>query len=170
MDVVKIAKFLCDLRREKGYTQERLGEKIGVTNKTISRWETGTYLPPVEMLQILSDLYGVSINEILSGERLSGEEFKQKADENIKTALEKSAFTLKDREKYFDKKWLKDHRFELVLEMIALLALAVAGLFIEHALTFAACILCWVWAICVHNRKRAYIERHLYNDKKDEEK
>ena len=87
MDVVRIGKFLSELRKEKKLTQEQLGEKIGVTNKTISRWENGNYLPPVEMLQILSEFYGVSINEILSGERLSEVDFREKAEENLKTAL-----------------------------------------------------------------------------------
>ena len=64
MDTVKIGKFLKELRKEKGYTQEALGEKIGVTNKTVSRWETGTYMPPVECLVLLSDIYDVSINEM----------------------------------------------------------------------------------------------------------
>ena len=50
MDMVKIGQFLSELRRGQGLTQEQLGEELGVTNKTVSRWETGTYLPPVEML------------------------------------------------------------------------------------------------------------------------
>ena len=48
MDMVKIGKFLAELRKGHNLTQEELGEKLGVTNKTISRWETGTYMPPVE--------------------------------------------------------------------------------------------------------------------------
>ena len=72
MDLIKTSKFLARLRREAGDTQEQLGEKLGVSNKTVSRWETGAYLPPVEMLQAISGLYGVSINELLAGERLEG--------------------------------------------------------------------------------------------------
>lgn len=52
-----------ELRKEKGLTQEQLGEKVDVTNKTVSRWENGNYMPPVECLLILSDIYGVSIND-----------------------------------------------------------------------------------------------------------
>ena len=65
MDMQKIGAFLAELRKEKNLTQDELGEQIGVTNKTVSRWENGNYLPPVEMLQILSKFYNVSINEIL---------------------------------------------------------------------------------------------------------
>ena len=53
MDMKKIGLFLAELRREKGLTQEQLGEQLSVTNKTISRWENGNYMPPVEMLQEL---------------------------------------------------------------------------------------------------------------------
>lgn len=88
MDTVKTGKFLKELRKGMGLTQEQLGEKVGVTNKTVSRWETGSYLPPVECLEMLSDIYGVSINEIVSGQRLSAEQFAQAAEENLSSALE----------------------------------------------------------------------------------
>jgi len=58
-------------------------KKIGVTNKTVSRWENGNYLPPVEILQILITLYEVSINELLSGERFDDEQYKENAEEYI---------------------------------------------------------------------------------------
>ena len=80
MDMIKIGEFLAKLRKEQGWTQEQLGEKLGVTNKTVSRWEKGNYLPPVEMLQMMSEVYGLTINEILSGERLTQEQYRQKAE------------------------------------------------------------------------------------------
>ena len=82
MDIIKTGKFLAQLRREAGDTQEQLGEKLGISNKTVSRWETGAYLPPVEMLQAISGLYGVSINELLAGERLEEEGYRKAAEEN----------------------------------------------------------------------------------------
>ncbi len=99
MDMVKIGKFLKELRNEKGFTQETLGEKVGVTNKTVSRWETGTYMPPVECLVLLSDIYGVSINEIVAGQRLSETEFTNAAEENLSEALLLSENIYKQREK-----------------------------------------------------------------------
>lgn len=83
MDIQKIGSFLAELRKSKSLTQEELGEQIGVTNKTVSRWENGNYLPPVEILQILSKLYEVSINELLSGKRLNSENYKDNAEEYI---------------------------------------------------------------------------------------
>lgn len=94
MDTKKIGMFLKELRNENGMTQEQLGEKIGVSNKTISRWETGNYMPPVDCLNMLSDIYHISINEILGGERVYGDEFTKIAEQNI-TA------TLKELEKDF---------------------------------------------------------------------
>lgn len=94
MDTKKIGMFLKQLRNENGMTQEQLGERIGVSNKTISRWETGNYMPPVECLNMLSDIYQISINEILGGERASGDEFARIAEQNITD-------TLKELEKDF---------------------------------------------------------------------
>ena len=99
MDTVKIGKFLNELRKEKGFTQEQLGEKVGVTNKTVSRWENGNYMPPVECLTLLSDIYGVSINEILSGQRLEAEKYADAAEDNLKSALELSEAQYKKSEK-----------------------------------------------------------------------
>ena len=90
MDMQKIGTFLAELRKEKNLTQDELGEQIGVTNKTVSRWENGNYLPPVEMLQILSKFYDVSINEILNGERINDSDYKNISEENVKSALNRS--------------------------------------------------------------------------------
>ena len=84
MDQVKVGVFLASLRKEKGLTQEALAERIGVTNKTISRWETGTYMPDVEMLLILGEQFNVTVNELLCGERLSDEAIRTKSESNIK--------------------------------------------------------------------------------------
>jgi len=65
VDLIQIGKFIAQLRKEQGLTQEQLGKKTGVTNKTVSRWETGTYLPPADALLAMSELFEVSINEIL---------------------------------------------------------------------------------------------------------
>ena len=93
MDQVKIGKFIAKLRNENNLTQEALGEKLGVTNKTISRWENGHYLPDIEMLQLLSKEFNVSINELITGERIQENEYKEKAEENLLTVLENSTIT-----------------------------------------------------------------------------
>ena len=71
MDLNKIGKFLQELRKEKGLTQEQLAEQMGVARRTVSRWETGSNMPDLDILVELSDLYEVDLREILSGERKS---------------------------------------------------------------------------------------------------
>lgn len=88
MDVQKIGEFLKELRKQNNMTQEQLGERVGVTNKTVSRWETGKYMPPIECLKSLSDLYQISINEILTGEKLTDKNYKEAAENNISVTLE----------------------------------------------------------------------------------
>lgn len=69
MDINKIGLFLKELREEKGLTQEALGEIIGISSRTISRWETARSLPDVSVLIFLADYYDVSLNDIVSGQR-----------------------------------------------------------------------------------------------------
>ena len=119
MDQIKMGKFIAALRKEKGLTQEKLGEKLGVTNKTVSRWENGNYMPDVEMLSLLSEEFGVSINELISGVRLAAEDFKKAADSNLVAALSSSTFTLKEKIAFFKKKWLHEHISTIVLCVVA---------------------------------------------------
>ena len=99
MDVQKIGAFLAELRKERNLTQDELGMQIGVTNKTISRWENGNYLQQVEMLQILSNKFDVSINEILNGERISNNDYKDISEQNLKSALINSDLVIKKHRK-----------------------------------------------------------------------
>ena len=70
MDQVKVGEFISTARKEKRMTQKELAEQIGVSDKTISRWETGNGLPDMAYLTPLCDFLGVSVNELLSGEKL----------------------------------------------------------------------------------------------------
>ncbi len=107
MDQIKIGKFIAELRRREGFTQEALGEKIGVTNKTISRWENGNYMPDIEMLQVLAQELHVSIQELLSGERLP--DSSRDAETPAAKVPKESAFSFEERKAYFKKKWRKEH-------------------------------------------------------------
>ena len=108
MNLVQIGKFIAELRKEQELTQEQLGEKIGVTNKTVSRWENGNYLPPADILLTMSRLFNVSVNEILSGKRLLAEEYKEAAETNLVQTLKASSFSLKERIDFYKVKWLKN--------------------------------------------------------------
>ncbi|MBP3672528.1 MAG: helix-turn-helix domain-containing protein [Oscillospiraceae bacterium] len=162
MDIQKIGVFLSELRRQKGLTQEQLGEKLGVTNKTVSRWETGSYLPPVEILQSLSEMYGITINEILSAERLSEKEFREKAEENIKSALE-SSFTLKERMEYFKRKWRREHIFDYVMGMLVVIALYAAGVYWVNGLQTIGYLFCVFFVVRQNNSMMTYVEDRAFD-------
>ena len=165
MDQIKMGKFIAALRKEKGLTQDKLGEKLGVTNKTVSRWENGNYMPDVEMLSLLSEEFGVSINELISGERLAAEDFKKAADENLVTALDHSTFTLKEKQAFFKKKWRREHLSTFIFCAIAWLVLMVI-LRIRHVEpelcgTVGGMLAVLYYAV-LNNRMMAYVERQLY--------
>ncbi len=82
MDQRKIGAFLKMLRNEKNITQEKLAEQFNVSNRTISRWETGSNMPDLSILVELADFYSVDIREILNGERKS-EEMNQETKETL---------------------------------------------------------------------------------------
>ena len=119
MDTKQIGTFLKQLRTEHGMTQEQLGEKVGVSNKTISRWETGNYMPPVECLSMLSDLYHISINEILAGKRVSGENFTAIADQNLTSTLQ----DLEQEHRVFEKRMMWVLAIATLLAMLIMILL-----------------------------------------------
>lgn len=164
MDMQKIGGFLARLRKEHNLTQEGLGERIGVTNKTVSRWENGNYLPPVEMLQILSNLYKVSINEILSGERLNDALYREKAEENIVTALHNSTASFDEKCHSYRNKWRKKHWIELTVEMVCILTMLICGAIFENRLLELGCLLSMMFAWVTNARMNEYVSKNLYDD------
>lgn len=163
MDVKKIGQFLAELRKEQNLTQEQLGEKLGVTNKTVSRWENGNYLPPVEMLQQISGFYGITINEILSAERLSEDQYREKAELNIQAALKSSSFTLKEKQDFYKRKWRKEHWFDYVLGILVTVGLYVAGAIMDNGLQLLSLIWCVFFTAAQNNAKMAYVEDRAFD-------
>lgn len=82
----KIGKFLKDLRKEKGKTQEEIAEMYGISSRSVSRWENGNTLPDIGILVELADYYDVDVREIIDGERKS-----EKMDKDAKETLLKVA-------------------------------------------------------------------------------
>lgn len=83
MDQIKIGRFIAKMRKERAYTQRQLADRLGISDKTISKWETGNGLPDVSLMMPLCDSLHISVNELLSGERLIDSEYKNKAEENM---------------------------------------------------------------------------------------
>ena len=83
MDQIKIGKFIADERKRKGYTQKQLSGKLEISDKTISKWERGNGFPEVSLLLPLCNELEITVNELLSGERVSEEDYRKKAEENM---------------------------------------------------------------------------------------
>ena len=166
MDLINTGKFIADLRKEKGLTQAQLGERIGVTNKTISRWETGVYLPPADALLALGELFNVSVNEILSGKRLTEADYKEAAEENLTQIIIASSFSLKDRVEFFKKKWLKEHIAIMVFIGICIIAVLIAGIMAKNiilvSITPMLILVAHAWR---NNVMMEYVERNAFDGK-----
>lgn len=165
MDQIKIGAFIAELRKENNLTQQTLGEKLGVTNKTISRWETGVYMPDVEMLQLLGKEFGVSVNEIIAGERISEESFKEKAEENLISAMKsKSSFSIKEKMDFFKKKWMKEHVALIVFLALVVVVVFIVGIIKELPLVIGGTpvlvLICYAWA---HNKMMIYVEGNVFD-------
>ncbi|MGN0998291.1 MAG: helix-turn-helix transcriptional regulator [Faecousia sp.] len=163
MDVKKIGHFLAELRKERDLTQEQLGDKLGVTNKTVSRWENGNYLPPVEMLQQLSEFYGITINEILSAERLTEDQYLEKAEQNIQAALKNSSFTLKEKQVFYKRKWRKEHWFDYLLGILVTVGLYAAGAVMDNGLQLVGLIWCVFFTAERNNAMMRYVEDRAFD-------
>ncbi len=83
MNQEKIGKFIAGCRKEKGLTQLQLAEKLNITNRAVSKWETGKSCPDVSLMLELCHVLGITVNELLSGERILMEDYKKKAEENL---------------------------------------------------------------------------------------
>lgn len=83
MNQMQIGKFIAEERKALNYTQRELAEKLGVSDKTISKWERGNGLPEVSLMVPLCKELNITVNELLSGERLQEVNYKEKAEENM---------------------------------------------------------------------------------------
>lgn len=83
MDQIKTGNFIAQMRKEKGLTQTQLADKLFISNKTVSKWETGKGMPEVSLMLPLCEALEINVNELLTGEKISTENYKEKAEENI---------------------------------------------------------------------------------------
>lgn len=164
VELKSIGQFIASLRKEHNLTQDQLGEQLFVTNKTISRWETGIYLPPADALLKMSEIFGVSVNELLCGKRLTETEYKNAAEGNLIQAMEESSFSLQEKIAYFRAKWLREHIAAMVLWAVCILAGVIYGLISRWPAAVAGSL---VFTIAAHawrnNAMAAYVERNAFD-------
>ncbi len=119
MNQERIGKYIAKLRKEKKITQEELAEKLGVSSKSISRWETGRNMPDLSLITPLCKELGTTINELLSGEKLNEKEYQEKLEENIIKTID-----------FTDKKLRKTRRiFYSIIIIIVLFIITLITLF-----------------------------------------
>lgn len=95
MNTADTGKFICSLRKEKGLTQKQLAEKLNVTDKAVSKWETGRSAPDIALLEKISEALEVSVVEILQGEKITTESFPEISNELVVTTIKKNRRKLK---------------------------------------------------------------------------
>ena len=83
MNQTEIGKFIAKCRKEKKLTQAQLAEKLNITDRAVSKWETGKSMPDSSIMLELCEILGITVNELLSGEEVSMENYEKKADENL---------------------------------------------------------------------------------------
>lgn len=90
MDQQKIGRFIAEMRKKQGYTQKEIAEQLGISDKAVSKWETGRSMPDNSIMLPLCELLNINVNELLSGESLSVTEYSRKAEENMMNLMKDS--------------------------------------------------------------------------------
>ncbi len=97
MNENKTGVFISTLRKEKELTQAQLAEKLNVTDKAISRWETGKGMPDSSLLVPLANILGITVNELLTGEKIPEETFAQKSEDNLVDSVQETEKAISQR-------------------------------------------------------------------------
>ena len=121
MDLIKIGKYIAGKRKSLGMTQKQLAEKLGMSDKSVSKWERGVCLPDVSVYKELCSILGISLNEFLAGEDIAQENLIQKSETNIIEVI---------KDNINKKKCLKVMKY--ILLVISIFALSVLGFAIYH--------------------------------------
>ena len=121
-------------------------------------------MPDIEMFGLLAKEFHVSINDLLAGEKIPGEDFRQKADENIIAVAASSAFSFDERKTYFKKKWRKEHiSLFVIIGLILIAALIIPFVIHKPWLIGLLPILAVVGHCYQHNKMMIYVENNLYH-------
>ena len=97
MNQEKIGKFIAECRRQRKMTQSELGEKLGVTEKSISNWENGRNMPDLSLFKPLCEELNISLNDLMSGEKVKEKDYREKLEENIINTIDYSNKKIESR-------------------------------------------------------------------------
>lgn len=119
MEQIKIGKFIASCRKEQGMTQAVLAEKLGISDRAVSKWETGKAMPDSGIMLELCELLKINVNELLSGEHITMEDYNAKSEEVI--------LGLKSENEKYAKRLLRSEAYIVVVGVVASLAMIIAG-------------------------------------------
>ena len=122
MDQIKIGKFIASCRKEQGMTQAALAEKLGISDRAVSKWETGKAMPDSGIMLTLCELLKINVNELLSGEHITMERYHTKSEELI--------LNLKSENENYAKRLLHAEVYIVVIGIAASLIMMIAGVMI----------------------------------------
>ena len=88
MNQEKIGKFILECRKAKNLTQSELAEKLGVSDKSVSNWENGRNMPDLSLFKPLCEILDISINDLVSGEKVTKDKYQEKLEENIISTID----------------------------------------------------------------------------------
>ena len=127
MDQVKIGKFIAERRKKSSLTQMQLAERLGITDRAVSKWETGKAMPDTAIMLELCEILGISVNELLSGEKINMENDNQKKEQLL---LDMAKELEKKNKKIWSSMWAI-----LIVSMTALFAgILIAAFFIPEGI------------------------------------
>lgn len=141
MDYNKIGNFIMEERKAKKLTQSKLAEKLFVSEKTISKWENGNGIPDTNTLPKLCEIFEISINELLNGERISSESYVNKAEEQL--------LEFQKLKEEGDKRLLSMEIVIGVLSMIVLLSLTFLASFLDMPNWLRIALIVFGFVVCL---------------------
>ncbi len=165
MDQIKIGKFIASCRKEQGMTQAGLAEKFGISDRAVSKWETGKSMPDSGIMLELCELLKINVNELLSGEKIMTETYNKKAEENL--------LAMRQEVEEKNRQMLNLEFFVGIPAVIAALVLCVVAAYVEMPtglraglITFAAVLVVAVAFIAVGiEQKAGYYECQVCFDR-----
>ena len=134
MDQMKIGKFISACRKEQGLTQAVLAEKLGVSDRAVSKWENGKNMPDVSIIPDLCALLKIDLNELFAGERLSMENYKEIAEKNM--------LEMRKQGETANKKLLNAEKTMGIIAVTASLIMITAGILVAESHSFIGIALC----------------------------
>lgn len=165
MDQIKIGKFISENRKKQNLTQEQLAEQLNISKNAVSKWERGLNLPDVSIMQELCKILDITLNELFSGEQINGSNYKELTDSNLLKVLENSSFTLKEKIKFYKKRWIKKQIPRFIIFFIILCVLSIVLKFqnVDSFVSGAIVgILASLFSLVCHNQMMIYVENNVY--------